>query len=348
MKKDAIDYSRIFKACGFTKEKQKEYPVNTKVSHFLGQSFSENIAEFKMTFEKAIGEARALPLEKFKEPAEFSAAWQLAGVSSPTDDWDFLAYTDPEKTGILCVNGGLFTEESFEHFSLFGRGDPIWGDEILRLYFSLSWWREAICCVWAGLLIKDMAVFFKKRSEQTLLEAYYGFSQKCEFIAVNQMREIQMGDPLRLTNISDEEAHDFYKLYEKAALGSGDCERSVANAFRGWMREANIGTLQSYGLDYQTAHSLLLASSQRTPEIDIRLLWDQSANAYRFVCLVENNDIHGYKDDGKTARIPIDILCDFFENAPHDIKEDLIRLLIRGGWRKAMELFDKGLSHPID
>jgi len=220
----------------------------------------------------------------------------------------------------------------------------MWGDSLLYgLCFSLSWWREAVCCVWAGIIMNCLIRHFQKKSVLALPAVEAVFS-KDGFADPNE----KIGSALELKGTSDKKAEDFYHMCEQAALGSASCETDASEAFKEWLCSANIGVLQKYNLDFEEAHMLLLAGSQRRPEMEIELQWNQKIGAYQFVCLIENNDLHGYKDKKKTAGIPANILLDFFKGSEQEIKEDLIRLLIRGGWRKAQKLLYEGLNHHTD
>lgn len=347
MLKRTSDYSRLRRALGFTCQHRDERKVHAKVQHFLGQSFAATAVEFNVKIECAVEEIRSMPLEKYREPEMLEAAWQLAETPSPLKDWDFLPYSDPEKTGILCGVSGekatLLIEESFKRFDLFGR-ETIWGNGVLDLYFSLSWWREAVCCIWASRIISTMIGALNRKQALALPLDDRIFSPQCFAgdSAINPNEPI--GYALNLNGISDEEADNFYQLYEKASFGSAECEESSAQAFKHWLRSANIQSLKEHNLNYKEAHRMLFSGSQWRPEIEIELDWDQRIGAYQFICVVKNNDVHGYQDKERTSRIPAAILLDFFRTCEQKVKEDLFRLLIRGGWRKARDLLYKGFT----
>ena len=335
---------------GFAERRGDEKEINKRASHFLNQSFSETIAEFKLKFEKAKEEVRNIPLDKFRKPSDMESAWALADLPEVLEDWDYLRYADPEKSGIVCGEREkkiLFSRDSFKSFDLFGREEEIWSNAVLDLYYSLLWWREAVMCVWAGIIAKNLIGCLKKKPTHFLSA---GKTDMLQDAAANQLlfRNKPIGSALDLQSISDEEADNFHRLCEKARTGSYECELSAAAAFKEWLRSANIKVLKKYGLNQKEAHSLLFAGSQQRPQIDIDLCWDEGMRTYQFVCFVNNNDIHGYKDKEKTGHIPINVLFDFFENAPQKTKEDLFRLVIRGGWNHARSLLDSGLVHHID
>lgn len=345
-----VDYARLVRALGFAERCGDEKEINQKSLHFLNQSFQETIAEFKGKFKKAVKEVRSIPLDKFRKPSDLESAWALANLLPPNEDWDYLRHSDPEKSGIVCGEKEkqiLFSTDSFKSFEFFGRREDLWGEGVWDLYYSLTWWREAIMCVWAGIIVKNLISCLKKKPTH-LLSA--GKTDMLQDAAANQLlfRNKPIGSGLNLDGISDEEADNFNRLYEKARLGSRDCELSAAEAFKEWLRSANINVLQKYGLGSKEAHLLLFAGSQKSPQIAIDLCWDAEMRTYQFVCFVSNNDIYGYKDKEKTGHIPANVLFDFFENAPPKTKEDLFRLVIRGGWDHARSLLDSGLVHHID
>ncbi|MDP2668255.1 MAG: hypothetical protein Q8P07_00240 [bacterium] len=345
-----VDYARLVRALGFAERRGDEKEINKKVLHFLNQSFHETVSEFKEKLEKAKEEVRNIPLDKFRKPSDLESAWMLADLPLPLEEWDFLRYTDPEKTGIVCGEREkkiLFSADSFKPFDLFGRREDLWGNAVWDLHYSLLWWREAVMCVWAGIIVKNLINCLKKKPTH-LLSA--GKTDMLQDAAANRLlfRNKPIGSGLNLDGISDEEADNFHRLCERARLGSYDCELSAAAAFKEWLRSANINVLQKYGLNNKEAHLLLFAGSQQRPQIDIDLCWDEGIRTYQFVCFVNNNDVHGYKDKEKTGHIPVNVLFDFFENAPLKTKEDLFRLVIRGGWDHARGFLDSGLVHHIN
>lgn len=339
MVKKSVDYARLVRALGFSGRQGDEKEINRKALHFLGQSFSETKAEFAVKLERAKEEVRNTPLEKLWQPSDFESVWMLANLPALAEDWDYLRHADPEKTGIVCGEKEkqiLFSKDSFESFELFGRREDLWGEGVWDLYFSLTWWREAVTCVWAGIIAKNLISCLKKKPTHFLSAGKTDMLQDAA-ASLLLFRNKPIGSALNLDGVSGEEAANFHKLYENARMGSYDCELSAATAFKEWLRSANINIFQKYGLSNKEAHLLLFAGSQQRPEIDIRLCWDEGIRTYQFVCFVNNNDI-----------IPANVLFDFFENAPPSTKEDLFRLIIRGGCDKASELLDSGMVHHID
>lgn len=346
MAKNAFDYSRLVRACGYADRPGDEKEINQRVLHFLNQRFSVTIAEFNGKLADAQKELQVEPLKKYRKFADFEIAWQLINAPMPLKDWDFLSYVDPEKTGILCGKSGeqsfLLTKENTE-LEIFDSPEAKYGHGADDLCYNLSWWREAVCCVWAGIIMNGLIHRFQKKSILALPVGEPTFS-KDGFADPNE----PIGKALELAGVSDKEADDFYKLYERAMLGSAYCEYDAGEAFKEFLSSTNIMALQKHNLNFKESHALLLAGSQRRPEVEIELRWNQNARAYQFVCLIENNDVHGYKDKEKIATIPASILFDFFKGAEPKIQQDLIRLLIRGGCDKARNFLFLALVSHLD
>lgn len=335
-----LDGSRTLQACGFLEPNEEEGKISSPVLHFLQQRLPESMLEFKIRLETAAEILRNLPLRKYRKPQAFEAAWQLVNMPPPLADWDFLFHIDPEKTGVLCGNPGasqiLLVQEDLDLLYDANRG-------VSELWCALAQWRKAVCCVWASTIVHELIYLTGKKGALLSPGKPICFSEKRK-----HCNDEPLGVSLDLSDISDAEADEFHVLGEKAMFGSADCEYSVAEGFKGWLRSANISILQRCGLNFQEAHLILLAATQHSPYVDIELGWDREAGFYRFTCIVKNHDAHGYVDPKNTAYIPTEIVFSFFEDAAPNVREDMLRLVIRAGRTRARDLLLKGLEHPLD
>lgn len=339
-----LDYSCMMKACGLAGRGVEKPTVKKWVSHFLNQTLSETMIEFGTKLETTASKIRSLSLAQYREQDEFRAAWQFVNMPPPLRDWDFLSHTDPEKTGVLCGEPGreptLLTAENVNPlFDMKTLEDTVAFD----LWVSLSWWRTAVSCVWAGKIVHDLLLRMRTRTERCLLIGDTIFSKE-NFFEKTIRNDKPIGAILALPGSNEKDAEEFYAFCDRAHMGSRDCEYRAAAELKDWLHLANIGIFQESGLNFKQAHLLLLAATQREPRIDMKLAWDQSSRAYQFVCLVENNDRHGYTDKEKTSGIPAELLMNFFGSASGKIREGLFRLVLRAGSIKARELFSGGLD----
>src|SRR5258708_2421073 len=342
-----LDYSRMMQACGLAGQNGEKRTINARISHFLNQTLAETMTEFGEKLETTSSNIANLGLLHYKEQEESQAAWQLANIPPPLTNWNFLTHIDPEKTGVLCGKSGeeptLLTDESvhplfdmkaFENTGAF------------NLWVSLSWWRTAICSIWAGKIVHGLLLKLRKHPH------LYLPAGETVFTIENSDYEIRESEPigsiLSLPGVRTKEASDFHNLYEQAHFGSRDCEYRAAAALKKWLRSASIETFRSNGLSLDEAHHLFLAATQCEPRIDMELLWNQKAQAYQCICFVKNNDQYGYADKKKTSGISVDILLSFFGDAPGQVREDLFRLVLRAASVKARELLSKGLHRDLN
>ncbi len=355
MKKEIpdLDFSRFLRLCGYAKAEEKESAgLNEKVIPYLNRSFLKTKDHFETVLKKAKEEIKSRPLGKYREPAQLKAAWELTEISLPLPViGGFLAVANPEKSGISCQmasgDSAVLSLESLEPLGLFGEKIK-WGEGVWDLYFSLHWWQEAVRCVWAGIILHRLVPHLQKGT--LLLPGISPTDQENtaffqgEVYGLNQ----PIGCLLGFHYLSDQQADELYQLYDRAHFGSRFCETAAGENFKEWLREVNIGDLQQQGLGFAQADAVLMAGSQRNPELDMEMIWSEPAQAYQFGCWIKNKDVHGFDDHSKTAYIPESILFDFFKQADKKTQENLLRLLIRGGWQKARELVFPAIKSSLD
>lgn len=340
MTRGVIDCSRLLRACGLDDLLTER---NERVLHFLSQSPNRTMIEFRRKFEAAAEGIRSAPLQKFREPKIFEKYWRFAETPQPLMEWNFLSHTNPEEAGIFCEapdhETALITE----------RDVPSLSDEeelpgVFDLQVNLSWWRFAVCAVWAGRIVRNLILLSRGSKYKLLLPGAQPTNER-GFAFRNRIDEGgPIGAVLELSEFSDDEIGVFYELCDAAIFGSITCEYGVASAFREFLRSSNIRTLQELGLTFEEAHVVLLAGSTTRSEMDIRLKWDQETEEYSFVCVVENKDIHGFTDPAKTGGIPHKLLNYFYERASTDVQKDLLRLILRAGQCKARDLLVSKLA----
>ncbi|TSC74499.1 MAG: hypothetical protein G01um101444_269 [Parcubacteria group bacterium Gr01-1014_44] len=349
MKKESseLDFSRFLRLCGCAKSEKKENACfNDKVIRFLNQSFLKTKAHFEIVLKKTKEEIQSRPLVKYGQPSELKAAWELTEISLPLPVvGNFLAIVNPEKSGISYqrASGDLavLSAESLEPLGLFKEKNK-WDEGVWELYFSLHRWQEAVRCIWAGIILHRLV---SQLQQGTLLLP--GISQTGQ---ENQsfFQDQPIGHLLCFHHISHQQADELYQIYDRAHFGSRFCETVAGANFKEWLRQLNIGGLQQQGLGFAQADAVLMAGSQRDPELDIEMTWNEQVESYQFGCRIKNKDAHGFDDDSRTAYIPESILFDFFKHADQKIQEALLRLLIRGGWQKARELVFPAIKRSLD
>lgn len=348
--KTTTKYSRLLRVFGKTKDE-----IHRGVQHYLEKSLCEIRVEFGDHIAEAAKELRARSFEEYREPSQLKAAWELATLAPLLPEWDVFTVTKPEETGIMCLDANahtrLLSQKDFHPLQLFD-GKSKWGNGVHALHFELGCWQETVCCVWSALIARNLIRRLRKQ-QNTLEDVADVLNSECalassyffEAPAIDPERPI--GELLSLEDITDTEIDTFAKFREWCAMGSYSCEVSAGNIFKNWLRRASIGMCEQYQLTFKEVHPILLAGSQREPRAEIELRWDEAARTYRFAFLVKNRDAHGF-DDGRAASIPESILLDFFENTSKNVKTDLVRLLVRGGWRKAEDLFRDSLRGDLD
>src|SRR6266481_564750 len=339
-----LDYSRVLVACGYDgRNGNEKRGVNARIRHFLEQTPAAAMAEFREKIASTAENLRKLPLNNYRgEDAEaaFKAAWCIAKMPPPLADWNYLSHTNPEKCGILCGNPNaepvLFTEDDVCNMGLPEETG------VVDLWLNLSWWREAVCAVWAGKIAHQLIHLW--RGGSLLLSSGDNFLQGTGIEKRARGKSDLLGMILELPGVSHVEAAEFYAACDAAAMGSMSCEYDAADAFKEWLRSASIGVFQKHGLTFEEAHYTLLSGSQSMPQMEITMEWNDSVGAYQFACIVKNRNAHGYPDKKKTSRIPQELLLSFYEGASREIRIDLSRLLLRAGMQKMRELLRKTLD----
>lgn len=357
MKKEVanLDFSRFLRLCGYAKPEEKESAgFNERVIPYLNRSFLETKDHFETVLKKAKDEIKSRPLVKYSKPSELKAAWELTEISLPlltVNAGSFLEVANPEKGGISYQRAGgdlaVLSLESMEPLGLFS-GKHKWGEGVWDLYFSLHWWQEALCCVWAGIILHRLIPHLQKGT--LLLPETSTAGQENSPVFQGEVGGLNqpIGHLLSFHYINHQQADELYQLYEKALFGSRFCETAAGENFKEWLRQVNIGDLQQRGLGFAQADAVLMAGSQRDPKLDIEMIWNEQAQTYQFGCQIKNKDVHGFDDPSRTAFIPEGILFDFFKQTDQKTQENLLRLLIRGGWQKARDLVFPAIKRSFD
>lgn len=355
MKKErtGLNFSRFLRLCGYAETAGKESNLSNQVIPYLNRSFLETKTRFEAILEKAIKEVQGWPLGVYRQPAELRAAWDLTGIRLPLPVAEnFLTATDPEKSGVICQNSdGDLAILSSENLKLLDRlsekVDKEKKKDFFELHFSLHWWQEAVRCVWAGIILNQLV--YKLQGKGVLLLPGIVEQGKNEFF---QSETISLDEPigqlLCFGYINDAQADEFCELYERSLFGSRFCETAAGDSFKEWLRKIDVGILRQNGLSFAQADTLLMAGSQRIPDLDIELIWNQQAQTYHFGCRIKNKDVHGFDDPSRTAYIPGKILFEFLRGENTKTQENLLRLLIRGGWRKVRDLAYPAIKNHFD
>ena len=344
-----LDFSRFLRLCGYVKLNEENGGLKQKVIQYLNQSFLETRDQFDEIFKKAKKEIIDRPLKKYRYPGVFEAAWGLTEIISPLLV-TFPTVDDPEKSGLICKKISddlvILSMENLDSLGLF-KEDVKWEKDVWELYFSLSCWREAIRCVWAGIILHQLVL--RLQGKRLLAETCERGQEKIGFLEYEMFKlDKPIGEMLSFYFISDEKADELSQLYEKSLWGSRFCETSAGENFKEFLRELNIDRMQRCGMKFEQAHAVLMAGSQRDPDLDIKLVWDQQISSYRFVGQIKNKDVHGFEDASKTASIPENILFEFIRQTDQKTQEDVFRLLIRGGWQKARDLVFPAIKRGLD
>ena len=357
MKKEilTLDYSKFLKLCGYAKSKEIGIGgFNEGVIPYLGRSFLETKIHLEAILEGAIKEVKSRPLQSYREPSQLKAAWELSEISLPLLEASyFLRTAEPEKSGIFYFdankNLAVLSTESLDSLGLFKEDKKWykWGEAVWELYFSLHWWQEAVRCVWAGIIMHRLAPILQNKK---LLPGDSKISSEKNIFFQAEMSDLDrpIGLFLSFPYLSDEKAEELYQLYNKAHFGSRFCETETGYNFKEWLRKLDIGSSQKHDLTFEQADAVLMAGSQRNPELDIDLIWDQKEKLYQFGCRIKNKDVHGFDDSSKTTHIPEGILFDFFRQTDQKTQENILRLLIRGGWQKARDLVFPAIMRSLD
>ncbi len=342
METEQRPYSRFLSMLRHDGDTEKR--ISQQVEHFLDQSFPKTVTEFQKKFERAAKEIVDRPLQRYKEQSELQAAWNLAALPPPVSSEKFMTHTNPEKTGILCATTNsrtLFTADDLKPLGLFRERETSWGDAVYDLYFSLIRLRQTICCLWAGEIIGGITTRMSKRAEKRDALPFYGrpVTSLLEMLSAGS----PVGQILEFGHISEADASRFRELHEKASFGSGECEERAAMEFRRWLRKISIKTLIERGVTQEETHRLIIAVSQGAAKVLFDLFWNEEGRGYEFACFVQNRDACGFQTEQLRSRIPGALLMEFFKSADAPC-EDLFRLLIREGWRKANDLARRSLA----
>ncbi|MBI2024642.1 MAG: hypothetical protein HYT03_00935 [Candidatus Harrisonbacteria bacterium] len=297
----------------------------------------DTMSEFEILFQKVAEDILKEPFASFKSPEYLEKLWQLALTPQPLRDWDYMAFTDPEKSGILCRisgHGNLLITPEILPGHIWKEDENRIGKNVERVFAlecALRNWRILVKTFWASRIIEKLMRLMNKN----LTLSWSNIND--EEIA---------GEQFACLSYSNEQADEFCEMVNKSARASGECEERTADAFKKYLALVNVGTLRGFGLSSNEAGRILLASNQNRPRMKLSPKWNQETRNYQFFCYLGNGFSSAkYINDDETAIIPGNIFFNFCDSASIEIKTNLTRLLLRDGLYKARDLICDGLIH---